>query len=112
MDKKLDMSLTGVMDGCAWCEEHRDTWNDPEMITEGFPITRNLTRLQELWENLEKDSTGEVIRKPGDFHTRKGLCHKPVTKRDLWHFTICHKVRKLLLKWTDIFLSILVDSFP
>ena len=44
-----------------------DTWNDPQMITEGqgFPITRSLARLQELWENLEKDRKGEVIRRLG-----------------------------------------------
>ena len=63
--------------------EHRDTRNDPQMITEGFPITRSLARLQELWENLEKDRKGEVIRRLGDFSTRKGLCHKHVTRRDL-----------------------------
>ena len=45
-----------------------DTWNDPQMITEGqgFPITRSLARLQELWENLEKDRKGEVIKRLGD----------------------------------------------
>ena len=58
-------------------------WNDPQMITEGqgFPITRSLARLQELWENLEKDRKGEVIRRLGDFSTRqKGIvpqaCHE------------------------------------
>ena len=97
MDKKLDMSLTGVMDGCAWCTHHRDTWNDPDMIVEGFPITRDLAGLQELWETLEKDSQGKLIRKQGDFSRRQGLCHRPVTKRDLWQFTVCHKVFKISL---------------
>ena len=90
-----------------------DTWNDPQMITEGqgFPITRSLARLQELWENLEKDRKGEVIRRLGDFSTRKGLRHKLVTRRVLWHFTVCHKVRKFILK-NVLITSNLVDSFP
>ena len=41
--------------------EHRDTRNDPQMITEGFPLTRSLARLQELWENLEKDRKGRLL---------------------------------------------------
>ena len=97
MDKKLDMCLTGVMDGCAWCTEHRDTWNDPDMIAEGFPITRDLEGLQKLWDSLEKVSQGKIIRKPGDYSTRQGLCHKPVSKRDLWHFTVCHKVQTVII---------------
>ena len=86
------MALTGVMDGCAWCEDHKDTWNDPEAIMKGFKVTRSQAGLEELWQSLDKNRQGELIRRPGDFSTRKGLCHEPVTGRDLWHFTICHKV--------------------
>ena len=91
-DKKFDMLLTGVMDGCAWCEEHKSTWSDPDTIQQGFKITRSMAGLHELWESLDKNRHGELIRRPDDFSVRKGLCHKPFAKRDLFHFTICHKV--------------------
>ena len=87
------MALTGVMDGCAWCEHHKDSWSDPAVIVEGFRITRSLKKLNRLWDRLDKNkSKGTLIRRKGDFSVRKGLCHKPVTTRELCHFTVCHKV--------------------
>ena len=91
-DKKFDMALTGVMDGCAWCEAPKDEWSDIESIKAGFELTRTLPGLQALWEDLDKNRQGELIRRTGDYRVRKGLCHKPVTTRPLWHFTVCHKV--------------------
>ena len=86
------MALTGVMDGCAWCEEHKQTWSDPDAIQKGFKLSRSLAGLQELWKTLDKNRHGELIRRTGDYSVRKGLCHEPVTTRELFHFTICHKV--------------------
>ena len=87
------MALTGVMHGCAWCEEPKDTWSVPAAIQRGFKITRSLKGLKALWRKLDKNRrTGKLIRRKGDYNVRKGLCHKPVTTRDLFHFTICHKV--------------------
>ena len=94
-DKKFDMLLTGVMDGCAWCEHHRTSWSDPAAIHDGFPITRSMEGLHSLWDKLDKNRNGELIRRDGDYSVRKGLCHQPVSQRDLFHFTICHKVRLL-----------------
>ena len=88
------MLLTGVMDGCSWCEHHRSRWNDPAAIQDGFLITRSMEGLHTLWEKLDKNRNGELIRRDGDFSVRKGLCHKPLSIRDLFHFTICHKVPK------------------
>ena len=97
------MSLTGVMDGCAWCEQPKDTWSEPAAIQEGFKITRSLKRLQRLWERLDKNKKkGTLIRRTGDYKVRKGLCHKPVTTRELCHFTVCHKVSILYIFQTAI----------
>ena len=86
------MALTGVMDGCAWCEEHKKNWSDPKFIRDGFKLTRTIEGLKELWLSLDKDRSGKIIRRLDDYSVRKGLCHKPVTTRELFHFTICHKV--------------------
>ena len=86
------MLLTGVMDGCAWCEHHRTSWCDPAAIQDGFLITRSMEGLHTLWDKLDKNKNGGLIRRDGDFSVRKGLCHQPVSKRELFHFTICHKV--------------------
>ena len=86
------MAMTGVMDGCAWCETHKDQWSDVDTIEEGFKLTRSLEGLRDLWDSLDKNKNGYLIRRTGDYEVRKGLCHQPVTTRPLWHFTVCHKV--------------------
>ena len=91
-DKKFDMALTGVMHGCAWCEEPKENWGDPATIKKGFKLTRSLEGLNKLWRSLDKNKAGQLIRREGDYSVRKGLCHKPVTTRELFHFTVCHKV--------------------
>ena len=94
-DKKLGTDLTGVKDGCAYCEEPKDTWSAIDTISNGFKLTRTLAGLEDLWESLDKNKDGELIRRTGDYEVRKGLCHKPVTIRPLWHFTVCHKVQNI-----------------
>ena len=99
------MALTGVMDGCAWCEAPKDKWSDIESIKAGFELTRTLPGLQDLWEDLNKNRQGELIRRTGDYRVRKGLCHKPVTTRPLWHFTVCHKVDNFMFVYGFDFVS-------
>ena len=55
-------------------------------------ITRTMAGLHDLWDSLDKNRRGELVRRDNDFRIRKGLCHEPISKRDLFHFTICHKV--------------------
>ena len=104
------MSLTGVLDGCAWCEEHKDSWSEPTAIVRGFKITRSLRKLQRLWDKLDKNKkTGALIRRKGDFSVRKGLCHQPVTTRDLFHFTVCHKWSHFLDHKVEILIHLMID---
>ena len=41
---------------------------------------------------LPKNQKGDVVRKTGDFATRKGQCIEPVSRVDLFPFTVTHKV--------------------
>ena len=70
-----------MKDGCAYCEEPKDTWSVIDTISNGFKRTRTLAGLEDLWESLDKNKDGELIRRTGDYEVRKGLCHKPVTIR-------------------------------
>ena len=51
-----------------------------------------MARLREQWAGLEKDSSGAVVRRLGDYSVRLGLCHEPVSERELYPVTVCHKV--------------------
>jgi hypothetical protein len=55
-------------------------------------MSRSLERLWENWEILPKNDVGEVIRKTFDYDTRRGQCLPPSTVRELFPFTVMHKV--------------------
>ena len=54
-----------------------------------------MARLKENWSRLDKNQKGEVIRRTGDFATRKGQCLEPTSVVDLFPFTVTHKVNKI-----------------
>ena len=41
--------MTGAMDGCAWCKDHKDKWSDVSTIEEGFKLTRTFQGFQDMW---------------------------------------------------------------
>ena len=87
--------LTGLGDGCDSCLAPRSAWNDVEAIEEGFVIDRNFDQIKETWANLPRDSKGELVKKKGDYATRQGLCHPPISLREPTSFSITHKVQRI-----------------
>ena len=63
------------------------------MIAGGFPMDRSYDDMKETWKTLRKNQRGEVFKKTGDFSTRGGLCHEPISERALFNYTVCHKVK-------------------
>ena len=55
-------------------------------------LGRTLERLRANWESLKKTAEGEVVREDGDYMVRRGQCLPPVTLRDLFVYTVTHKV--------------------
>ena len=100
-------------DGCDSCLTPRDLWTDIDKIEEGFEMDRSLGRvrlifivhshcffldnIKAVWENLDKKKTGEVRKETGDYEQRGGLCHKPLTQRETFSFTITHKVGEIIV---------------
>lgn len=84
--------LTGLGDGCDSCLAPRSTWSDVEAIEDGFVMDRSYQQIQETWKNLPRDSNGDLIKATGDYATRQGLCHPPVSLREPTSYSITHKV--------------------
>ena len=61
-------------------------------------MDRSLEDMRLAWENIPKTKKGEVVTWPGDSYVRMGLSHEPITKREMFNYTVCHKVS------VDIFL--------
>ena len=49
--------------------------------------------MKTLYKSLDKNRAGGLMRREHDFAVRKGLCEKPVSERELFQFTVTHKVR-------------------
>lgn len=52
-------------------------------------------RLRENWESLKKSPGGEVVRREGDYLVRRGQCLPPVSLRELFVYTVTHKVEHI-----------------
>ena len=88
----MDRLLSGIGDGCDSCLTPRRLWTDIETIEEGFPKNRTFENIRETWDSLAKDKDGEVVKRTGDYETRKGQCHEPLTLRETLSFSMTHKV--------------------
>ena len=87
----MDRILTGISDGCDNCITPRDLWTDIDTIDEGFEKNRTFENIKETWQSLAKNAHGEVIKRTGDYETRRGQCHEPISLRETFSFTITHK---------------------
>ena len=101
-DKKMARILTGLGDGCDSCLAPRSAWNDVEAIEGGFAIDRNYNQIRETWASLPRDSMGELVKKKGDYATRQGLCHPPISLREPTSFSITHKVYRQVAQSTKL----------
>ena len=54
-----------------------------------------MERLREHWECLKKTPGGDVVRREGDYLVRRGQCLPPVSLRELFVYTVTHKVTHL-----------------
>ena len=46
------------------------------------------------WEKLPRTKGGELVTWPGDSYVRMGLSHEPTTRREMFNYTVYHKVSK------------------
>ena len=84
--------LTGIGYGCDSCLAPKSSWTDVDSIEDGFEMNRNYEETKETWRNLPRNSKGELVKSTGDYETRQGLCHPPVSLREPTSFSVTHKV--------------------
>ena len=89
----MDRLLTGIGDGCDNCVAPPSTWSDVTAIEAGFPKDRSLESIKQKYDDLEKNSRGDIKKVTGDFETRQGICGEPVSLRETFSFTLTHKVK-------------------
>ena len=77
----MDRLLTGVGDGCDSCTAPRSLWSNPAAIDAGFSMDRSFVNVQEIWDSLDKNKDGEVIKRKADYEKRQGMCHRPKNVR-------------------------------
>ena len=85
------------------CEFSKSECHDPDIVKQGFNITRNITDTQALFDSLSGES-GTVKKSKDDYHTRKGLTTKPIAQHDVTSIQVLHA----LLRSFDHFMKIIV----
>ena len=79
--------------------------NTREQIVAGFPNSRTLNLHQTVSQTLKRDKTGNIVcHGREDFSTRMGISKDPIAIRDLWTFSVTHKI----LHGMQFFMNILM----
>ena len=90
MDMKaanLYLGLGGAY--CDLCDYSRDACHDPNIVEEGFEITRNVNDLQALFDEIGQED-GSVTKSRYDYDTRKGLTAKPIPNHEDTSVQVLH----------------------
>merc|ERR1712096_14367 len=86
---------------CDLCDHSRADCHDPDVVRDGFEITRNVTDLHSLFEEVTDDD-GVIIKHREDYDTRKGLTTKPIPNHEVISVQVLHA----LLRTFDHFMKI------
>ena len=80
---------------CTMCNKSQEDCQKIETIRAGFLIERDVETIRDLALSLMDTESGEVVKKKGDYNTRRGVCGQPLTKTDLTkNIPVCHsKIR-------------------
>ena len=88
---------------CDLCGFSRDACPDPAIVEKRFEITRTVSDLQALFEEIGRDHGG-VVKSHSDYSTRKGLTRKPIPSYDVISVQVLHA----LSRTSDHFMKITV----
>ena len=104
MDMKaahLYLSLGGCY--CYLCTFSKDQCAVPEFVRTGFEITREVTDLHTIFNDLA-DEDGNVVKKRNDYDIRQGLTNKPIPTNPVYSLQVLHS----LLRGFDHFMKLAV----
>ena len=104
MDMKaanLYLGLGGAY--CDLCDISKADCHDVERVKQGFAITRSITSLHSLFDDISTED-GSVVKSHNDYETRKGLTTKPIPNHEVLSVQVLHA----LLRTLDHFMKIIV----
>ena len=88
---------------CDLCSYSREDCHDPEIVKQGFEITRSVSDLHNLFDTLS-DEDGNILKRRNDYETRQGLTTKPIPDHEVVSVQVLHA----LLRTFDHYMKIAV----
>ena len=87
-DLKMKKTVSGLGGAeCILCEEKQSAWMNKDAIQKGFPITRTVEKIKDIWDMMAKD---QEEGKKTDSAERKGQTQEPITEFDQYSICITH----------------------
>ena len=80
-NKKVMTGATGAFCQCCTCTAAEA--RDPERVALGFFINRTIEEMTKIWEKLvtvNKKGEEVIKKRPNDYATRAGQCHRPMVE--------------------------------
>ena len=94
IDGKMIECLSGLGGAyCTMCTKSAKDCEDIEMISAGIKMDRTIEATIELAERLWDPRRGQIKKRLGDYHKRKGITHMPKTTAE-----VCRSIAVLHLK--------------
>ena len=88
---------------CDLCDLSKEDCGDPVNIQAGFCISRNISTLHRIFDDLKKD--GIITKQKDDYAVRAGQTMKPIATSDVKSVQVLHG----LLRCFDLFMKTVVQ---
>ena len=95
---------------CDLCNHSRADCHDPDVVRDGFEITRNVADLKSLFAEVTDDDD-VIIKHRDDYATRKGLTTKPIPNHEVTSVQVLHAMLRTFDHYMKIAVHLRAEVF-
>ena len=104
LDRKASNIFLGLGGAyCDLCHHSKEDCLDIEFIQNGINITRDITSLHAIFNDLEQED-GSLLKQPDDYDVRAGVTARPIANNQVVSIQVLHG----LMRSVDMFMKIIV----
>ena len=109
-DASYSQYLMGQYHGCLTCMTNpKEFENKTRIENANWGEARTVAINREIFENNPKDSRGHLRTRTGDWDRRHRVTQEPVSRLEIFHFTLLHKNSQCLTNAAKILEHLLLD---
>ena len=109
-DASYSQYLMGQHYGCLTCMTNpKEFENKTRIENADWGEARTVAKNREIFDNNPKDQRGHLRTRTGDWDRRHGVTQEPISRLEIFHFTLLHKNAQCLTNAAKILEHLLLD---